>query len=386
MTRQRSGRPHVPAPGPALAGASSDPFAGVERVFIDGSNLLHALARGARGSEPAPAGGHHRPAAGRVPGIGCRGPRLRRSAVGWRHRPPRDRPSRELLGAHLGRPRHRRRRRGAARGRRAGRDLGDPRGHRRSRPERRRAVEGRRTAGTAWITGRIGRLTTDRPRADRRGGAGWPTGAGLGRGRRGAPGAPLPKAGTTFGHRRPPRTLAGGRGMTPGTPHRRRTRLLGFRRDRRPRAARAADPRHHHGLRHAGLGRAHRAHPDLPPHRRGRPDPEPPRARLDPVRAPCPTAEGQPRDRRRSAPRSSTARPTTRAGEPYCPVDQLVFPFGAVTCDTCRRDLFVRCPKCSTGRAAHLSTCGNCGLVLRIENRARALRPAGPPPGGAAAA
>jgi preprotein translocase subunit Sss1 len=74
------------------------------------------------------------------------------------------------------------------------------------------------------------------------------------------------------------------------------------------------------------------------------------------------------------------------AGEPYCPVDQLIFPFGAITCDTCRRDLFVRCPKCSTGRAAHLSTCGNCGLVLRIENRARALRPAGPPPGGAAAA
>ncbi len=74
------------------------------------------------------------------------------------------------------------------------------------------------------------------------------------------------------------------------------------------------------------------------------------------------------------------------AGEPYCPVDQLVFPFGAVTCDTCRRDLVVRCPKCSTGRAAHLATCGNCGLVLRIENRARALRPAGPPPGGAAAA
>ena len=79
-------------------------------------------------------------------------------------------------------------------------------------------------------------------------------------------------------------------------------------------------------------------------------------------------------------------RPDYPAGEPYCPVDQLVFPFGAVTCDTCRRDLFVRCPKCSTGRAAHLATCGNCGLVLKIENRARALRPAGPPPGGAAAA
>ncbi|HEX4898456.1 MAG TPA: hypothetical protein VFV53_08885 [Candidatus Limnocylindrales bacterium] len=79
-------------------------------------------------------------------------------------------------------------------------------------------------------------------------------------------------------------------------------------------------------------------------------------------------------------------RPDYPAGEPYCPVDQLVFPSGAVTCDTCRRDLFVRCPKCATGRLAHVSTCGNCGLVLKIENRARALRPAGPPPGGAAAA
>jgi len=73
-------------------------------------------------------------------------------------------------------------------------------------------------------------------------------------------------------------------------------------------------------------------------------------------------------------------------GEPYCPVDGLVYPSGSVRCDTCARDLFVRCPKCSTGRDAAITTCGNCGLVLRIENRARALRPAGPPPGGAAAA
>jgi len=79
-------------------------------------------------------------------------------------------------------------------------------------------------------------------------------------------------------------------------------------------------------------------------------------------------------------------RPDYPAGEPYCPVDLLVFPFGILTCDLCRRDLFVRCPKCSTGRPAYISTCGNCGLVLKIENRARALRPAGPPPGGAAAA
>lgn len=79
-------------------------------------------------------------------------------------------------------------------------------------------------------------------------------------------------------------------------------------------------------------------------------------------------------------------RPVYPAGEPYCPVDQLVYPFGATRCDRCKRDLFVRCPKCAVGRAAAVETCGNCGLVLRIENRGRALRPADPPPGGAAAA
>ena len=79
-------------------------------------------------------------------------------------------------------------------------------------------------------------------------------------------------------------------------------------------------------------------------------------------------------------------RPDYPAGEPYCPVDQLIFPFGTRTCDACRRDLLVRCPKCSTGRPAHVSTCGNCGLVLKIENRAVAVRRGRPKPGGAAVA
>lgn len=74
------------------------------------------------------------------------------------------------------------------------------------------------------------------------------------------------------------------------------------------------------------------------------------------------------------------------SGEPYCPVDQLVYPSGAARCDVCHRELLVRCPKCEAGRQARVDTCGNCGLVLKIENRGRALRPAGPPPGGAAAA
>lgn len=78
--------------------------------------------------------------------------------------------------------------------------------------------------------------------------------------------------------------------------------------------------------------------------------------------------------------------PVFPSGEPYCPNDSLVFPSGATRCDVCHRELLVRCPKCAAGRQARVDTCGNCGLVLKIENRARAMRPAGPPPGGAAAA
>lgn len=78
--------------------------------------------------------------------------------------------------------------------------------------------------------------------------------------------------------------------------------------------------------------------------------------------------------------------PQYPAGEPYCPFDRLVYPFGATRCTICHRDLAVRCPKCGIGREATVDTCGNCGLVLKIEPRMRQLQPAGPPPGGAAAA
>ena len=78
--------------------------------------------------------------------------------------------------------------------------------------------------------------------------------------------------------------------------------------------------------------------------------------------------------------------PAYPAGEPYCAFDRLVYPPGTTRCDACGRDLAVTCPKCGTGRQAWIDTCGTCGLVLRIDHAVPALRPAGPPPGGAAAA
>jgi hypothetical protein len=78
--------------------------------------------------------------------------------------------------------------------------------------------------------------------------------------------------------------------------------------------------------------------------------------------------------------------PVYPAGEPYCAFDQLVMRPGMTRCPTCARDLAVTCPKCGTGRQAWIDTCGTCGLVLRIDHTVPALRPATPPPGGAAAA
>jgi hypothetical protein len=78
--------------------------------------------------------------------------------------------------------------------------------------------------------------------------------------------------------------------------------------------------------------------------------------------------------------------PVYPPGEPYCAHDQLVLPPGETRCPSCGRDLAVICPKCATGRPAFIETCGTCGLVLRIDRSVPALRPAGPPPGGAAAA
>ena len=78
--------------------------------------------------------------------------------------------------------------------------------------------------------------------------------------------------------------------------------------------------------------------------------------------------------------------PVYPAGEPYCRYDRLVYPPGATHCEVCERDLAVRCPKCDVGRPAFQDTCSSCGLVLKIDRQVVQLRPAGPPPGGAAAA
>jgi len=78
--------------------------------------------------------------------------------------------------------------------------------------------------------------------------------------------------------------------------------------------------------------------------------------------------------------------PVYPSGEPYCPYDALIYPSGSTSCERCHRDLTLRCPRCSTGRPAHIEACGNCGLIVSVAKRDLALRPAGPPPGGAASA
>jgi len=208
----------VPAFGGAAAG--SDPLAGVERVFIDGSNLLYALARGSggrrqggvpRGGEDstglAPAGaivGRLRaafppsvtidlvfdgPAAGGIKGRLATGLRVSYSGRGSA-----DQVIDEGVAAQL-----------AADGPagtwgilvvtddRGLRDLVN--------------AKGARVAGTGWLAGRIGQMSVEAPRRDARGSSGGlrgePPGPGTGGSHR-APGPPRPKAGTTIGHRRPP--------------------------------------------------------------------------------------------------------------------------------------------------------------------------------------
>jgi RNA polymerase subunit RPABC4/transcription elongation factor Spt4 len=51
-----------------------------------------------------------------------------------------------------------------------------------------------------------------------------------------------------------------------------------------------------------------------------------------------------------------------------------------------RTPLLLRCPKCDVVRQAGIATCPNCGLTIKLENRAMIVATDGPPPGGAAVA
>ncbi len=88
----------------------------------------------------------------------------------------------------------------------------------------------------------------------------------------------------------------------------------------------------------------------------------------------------------RQAPLDDAGNPVFPPGEPYCPRDALIYPPGTTRCDADGTELAVICPMCGIGRDAAIRTCGNCGLVLKVETRTRVMRPAGPPPGGAAIA
>ena len=187
------------SPPPAFGGrtATTDPLAGVERVFVDGSNLLHALARGSSAAGPAPAGaviGRLRaffppsvavdlvfdgPAAGGIKGRLATGLR-----VSYSGRATADQVIDEGVAAQL-----------AADGPagtwgilvvtddRGLRDLVN--------------AKGARVAGTGWLMSRLGHMSGEAPRHDARGG-----GPGAPAPRRG-PASARPKAGTTIGHRRP---------------------------------------------------------------------------------------------------------------------------------------------------------------------------------------
>ncbi len=89
-----------------------------------------------------------------------------------------------------------------------------------------------------------------------------------------------------------------------------------------------------------------------------------------------------------AAPLDQAGQPVFPTGQPYCARDGLIFPSGLTICTNCHEELVVTCPKCGIGRQARVRTCANCGLILQIDKKAetRALQPAGPPPGGAAAA
>ncbi len=91
------------------------------------------------------------------------------------------------------------------------------------------------------------------------------------------------------------------------------------------------------------------------------------------------------RDPRRPAPIGEDGRPEFPVGEPYSPREAMIYEPGA-TRSASGDALVVACPKCSLVRPAIQDTCGNCGLTFTLRPATVVVRPAGPPPGGAAAA
>lgn len=88
---------------------------------------------------------------------------------------------------------------------------------------------------------------------------------------------------------------------------------------------------------------------------------------------------------RRAAELDAAGRPVYPAGEPYSPSEGVIYEPGAVRSAT-GEELVVGCPKCGLVRGAAVDTCGNCGLTFTLKPTTRSLRPAAPPPGGAASA
>ena len=90
-------------------------------------------------------------------------------------------------------------------------------------------------------------------------------------------------------------------------------------------------------------------------------------------------------DPRRAAPLDAAGKPVFPVGEPYSPREGVIYEPGK-TRSPSGETLVVACPKCSLVRSAADDTCGNCGLSFTLTPTTRSLRPAGPPPGGRAAA
>jgi len=88
---------------------------------------------------------------------------------------------------------------------------------------------------------------------------------------------------------------------------------------------------------------------------------------------------------RRAAPPDADRRLVYPAGEPYSPSEGVIYEPGAVR-SASGEDLVVGCPKCGLVRSVTVDTCGNCGLAFTLKPTTRSLRPAAPPPGGAASA